>query len=210
MDRARSRPKGEDFSSSMPFTFCSPFIRLLLFVLAIFPFTGLFSPQQSLSAEPRSLCQACYLFFILHSSFVIMFSAYVYTLASLIGWNAVSAQYLPDAKANTVRELEHIYLDASPNGLINGVTPCSTYIDPSTGQNDGTKGRQTASEWIRVAFRRSNSYRHSATFSTSFRISPCTEAISLGTFSACHAASIKRPPRDNFHRETMRSLMNFR
>lgn len=147
---------------------------------------------------------------LLHSSFVIMFSAYVYTLASLIGWNAVSAQYLPDATANTVRELEHIYLDASPNGLINGVTPCSTYIDPSTGQNDGTKGRQTASEWIRVAFRRSIFYRHSVKFSTRFQISLCTQAISFGTFSVCHAASIKRPPREYFHRETMRLLMNFR
>ncbi len=65
----------------------------------------------------------------------------------------VAAQYLPNTQALTTKELEHLYLDAAPNGLLSAVSPCSNYFDPTTGASSNSLGRQTASEWIRTAFR---------------------------------------------------------
>lgn len=73
---------------------------------------------------------------------------------SFLPFSLVAAQYLPDTKAITIREFEHIYLDASPNGIITAVSPCSKYFDPSTGAASNSFGRQTAAEWIRVASRK--------------------------------------------------------
>lgn len=72
-----------------------------------------------------------------------------FTIASL-----VTAQYLPNTQALTIKELEHLYLDAAPNGFLTAITPCSNYIDPTTGAPSNTLGRQTAAEWIRTAFRK--------------------------------------------------------
>ena len=66
----------------------------------------------------------------------------------------VTSQYLPDAKSLTIREFEHLYLDGAANSIASAVTPCSNYIDPSTGASNNGLGRQTASEWVRVAFRK--------------------------------------------------------
>lgn len=68
--------------------------------------------------------------------------------------NPVTAQYLPNSQALTITELEHLYLDAAPNGFKSAVSPCSNYFDPSTGGSNNGLGRQTASEWIRTAFRK--------------------------------------------------------
>ncbi|KAL9097666.1 MAG: hypothetical protein Q9163_006306 [Psora crenata] len=64
----------------------------------------------------------------------------------------VSSQYLPDSTAATIRELEHLYLDAASQNLHSMITPCSQYVDSSTGKVNNNLGRQTAAEWIRVAF----------------------------------------------------------
>ncbi len=72
----------------------------------------------------------------------------------LLALDHVTAQYIPDAKALTVKEFEHLYLDAAPNGLMSAISPCSNYIDTSTGASSNGLGRQTAAEWIRVAFRK--------------------------------------------------------
>ena len=66
----------------------------------------------------------------------------------------VTAQYLPNAQALTIQELEHLYLDSAPNGLLSAITPCSNYFDPSTGASNNGAGRNTAAEWIRTAFRK--------------------------------------------------------
>ncbi|MCJ1225724.1 hypothetical protein MMC12_002373 [Toensbergia leucococca] len=44
----------------------------------------------------------------------------------------VTAQYLPDAQALTIKELEHLYFDSASNGFMSAITPCSNYIDPTT------------------------------------------------------------------------------
>ncbi len=69
-------------------------------------------------------------------------------------FSLVTSQYLPNTQALTTKELEHLYLDAAPNGLLSAISPCSNYFDPSTGSSSNSLGRQTASEWIRTAFRK--------------------------------------------------------
>ncbi|KAL9123889.1 MAG: hypothetical protein Q9217_006724 [Psora testacea] len=81
-----------------------------------------------------------------------MFTSYLYTCIFIATSALVGAQYPPDAQSATVREIERLYLDAAPNNLKSLITPCSQYIDSSTGQVDNSLGRQTAAEWIRVAF----------------------------------------------------------
>ena len=72
----------------------------------------------------------------------------------VLTWGRVTAQYLPNSQALTVKELEHLYLDAAPNGMLSAITPCSNYFDPSKGASNNGLGRQTAAEWIRTAFRK--------------------------------------------------------
>lgn len=67
----------------------------------------------------------------------------------------VAAQMLPDSQAFIMNELEHIYFDnTGPAGFMSGITPCSNYIDLSTGLTNNALGRETAAQWIRVAFRK--------------------------------------------------------
>lgn len=69
--------------------------------------------------------------------------------------SAVSPQMLPDSHGHTLDELEHLYLDnTGPVGFKSGITPCTLYIDSTTGRPDNTLGRQAAAEWIRTAFRK--------------------------------------------------------
>ena len=66
----------------------------------------------------------------------------------------VCAQLLPDSQALVLNELEHLYFDNSgPGSLKSTITPCSNYVDSSTGLNNNTLGRQTTAQWIRTAFR---------------------------------------------------------
>ena len=81
-----------------------------------------------------------------------MLPYYLYTSICIAVCGLINAQYLPDLKAATVRELEHLYLDAASHNLKSMITPCSQYVDSSTGQVNNDFGRQTAAEWIRVAF----------------------------------------------------------
>lgn len=67
----------------------------------------------------------------------------------------VTAQYVANTRALIIKEIEHLYFDANPAGILSAVTPCSNYYDPSTGASDNSLGRNTAAEWIRTAFRRS-------------------------------------------------------
>ena len=85
---------------------------------------------------------------------VIMHSLFLVSCLFTFALNPVVAQYLPNSNALTIQELEHLYLDAAPNSIISAVSPCSNYIDPSTGASSNGLGRQTAAEWIRVAFRK--------------------------------------------------------
>ena len=65
------------------------------------------------------------------------------------------AQRLPDSQAIIISELEHIYYDdTGALGFMSGLTPCTTYIDSTTGLPNNTLGRQTSAQWIRTAFRK--------------------------------------------------------
>lgn len=67
----------------------------------------------------------------------------------------VSAQLLPDSQALVLNELEHLYLDNSgPNSIKSTITPCTNYVDSTTGLNNNTLGRQSTAQWIRTAFRK--------------------------------------------------------
>ena len=67
----------------------------------------------------------------------------------------VFAQLLPDSEALVLNELEHLYLDnPGPNSIKSTITPCTNYVDSTTGLNNNTLGRQTSAQWIRTAFRK--------------------------------------------------------
>ena len=72
--------------------------------------------------------------------------------------SSVSAQYVPDTNNEIIRELEHIFLDGGSGALVNAVSPCTNYEDPSTGSPSNNQGRQSAAEWIRTAFRKLGLY----------------------------------------------------
>lgn len=68
-----------------------------------------------------------------------------------------TSQQIPDSQSLVIDELEHLLVDnggKNDAAFFSGVTPCSTYFDSSTGLFDNTLGRQTSSQWIRVAFRK--------------------------------------------------------
>ena len=73
---------------------------------------------------------------------------------SLLTLKGVTAQYVANTQALTIKEIEHLYFDAAPAGILSAVTPCSNYYDPSTGNSNNALGRNTAAEWIRTAFRK--------------------------------------------------------
>lgn len=67
----------------------------------------------------------------------------------------VFAQLLPDSQALLLNELEHLYLEnPGPGSIKSIITPCSNYVDSTTGLNNNTLGRQAAAQWIRAAFRK--------------------------------------------------------
>lgn len=70
----------------------------------------------------------------------------------------ITAQQIPDPQALTIAELEARYFDSQFQGFFSGVTPCTTYIDSSTGLVNNSLGRQTSSQWLRTAFRKSLSH----------------------------------------------------
>ena len=78
----------------------------------------------------------------------------LYILICTIFIKFVLGQYLPVMQSLIIKELEHLYLDAASSGLINGITPCTNYIDSATGLTSNSLGRETAAEWIRTAFRK--------------------------------------------------------
>ena len=80
---------------------------------------------------------------------------------SFLSLTGVTAQYAADTQALIIKEIEHLYFDADPAGILSAVTPCSNYYDPSTGGSDSTVGRNTAAEWIRTAFRKLSCSRQS-------------------------------------------------
>ena len=81
-------------------------------------------------------------------------AAFSYIWICCITFSVVRAQYVPDSQALTIKELEHLYLDAAPSGFLSVITPCSNYVDATTGQPSNSLGRQQAAEWIRTAFRK--------------------------------------------------------
>lgn len=74
---------------------------------------------------------------------------------SCVTIRGVTAQYGANTEALVIKEIEHLYFDAAPAAVVSAVTPCSNYYDPSTGASNTTVGRNTAAEWIRTAFRKS-------------------------------------------------------
>ena len=81
-----------------------------------------------------------------------MRTSLIYTCLSFTTISLVNAQWPTDSPSAIVRELEHLYLDGAAHNLQSLITPCSQYIDSSTGNANPKLGRQTAAEWIRVAF----------------------------------------------------------
>lgn len=69
------------------------------------------------------------------------------------------AQLPPDSNGFIADELETLLVNTG--GLNNGgfaaaITPCSNYVDRTTGQNNNALGRQSAAQWIRTAFRKAH------------------------------------------------------
>ena len=83
-----------------------------------------------------------------------MFSLYSSLSFCLVALNSVTAQYLPDTQALTIKEIEHYYFDAATHGFFSAITPCTNYQDPTAAAPNNGLGRQTAAEWIRTAFRK--------------------------------------------------------
>lgn len=81
-----------------------------------------------------------------------MLSSLLYTCLSLASVKLVNAQWPTDSNSAIVREIEHLYLDSATHNLQSFISPCSQYVDSSTGSVDNSLGRQTAAEWVRVAF----------------------------------------------------------
>lgn len=73
---------------------------------------------------------------------------------SFVALRGVTAQWVANTKALIFKEIEHLYFDAAPSGILSAITPCSNYYQPSTGTSDNTVGMNTAAEWIRTAFRK--------------------------------------------------------
>ncbi|KAF6236205.1 hypothetical protein HO173_005835 [Letharia columbiana] len=71
---------------------------------------------------------------------------------SFVALRSVTAQYVANTEALIIKEIEHLYFDAAPAGMLSAITPCSNYYDPSTGASNNSLGRNTAAEWIRIAF----------------------------------------------------------
>ena len=69
-----------------------------------------------------------------------------------LAFSLVNGQWPVDLQATIIRELEHIALDGSSTNLKSMISPCSQYIDSTTGKADAKLGRQTAAEWIRTTF----------------------------------------------------------
>ena len=72
---------------------------------------------------------------------------------SLVALRSVTAQWVANTQDLIIKEIEHLYLDAAPSGILSAITPCSNYYDPSTGGSNNNLGMNTAAEWIRTAFR---------------------------------------------------------
>lgn len=82
---------------------------------------------------------------------------FLFVYLSFLTVTRVTAQYVANTEALMIKEIEHLYFDAAPAGILSAVTPCSNYYDPSTGASNNTLGRNTAAEWVRTAFRKSPS-----------------------------------------------------
>ncbi|KAL2051140.1 hypothetical protein ABVK25_008569 [Lepraria finkii] len=81
-----------------------------------------------------------------------MLSIYSSLSFCLVALNSVTAQYVPDSQALTIKEIEHYYLDAATHSFFSAITPCTNYQDPTAAAPNNGLGMQTAAEWIRTAF----------------------------------------------------------
>ena len=82
-------------------------------------------------------------------------SLYPGILLWLTNLSPIFGQLLPDSQALILNELEHLYLDnPGPGSIKSTITPCTNYVDSTTGQNNNTLGRQSTAQWIRTAFRK--------------------------------------------------------
>ena len=71
----------------------------------------------------------------------------------------IFAQHLPHSPDIILNELEHLYLDNSgPGSIKSTITPCTNYVDSTTGLNNNSLGRQSSAQWIRTAFRKTCIY----------------------------------------------------
>lgn len=73
------------------------------------------------------------------------------------------AQQRPDSRAFIADELENLLVNTGGSGLGNAgfaaaITPCTNYVDRTTGLNNNTLGRQSAAQWIRTAFRKAHAF----------------------------------------------------
>ncbi len=83
-----------------------------------------------------------------------MLSLFSYVPFCLVALKSVTAQYLPNSQALTIKEIQHLYFDAATHGFFSAITPCTNYQDPTANAPNNALGMQTAAEWIRTAFRR--------------------------------------------------------
>ena len=83
-----------------------------------------------------------------------MLSLFYYVPFCLVALRSVTAQYLPNSQALTIKEIQHLYFDAATHGFFSAITPCTNYQDPTANAPNNALGMQTAAEWIRTAFRK--------------------------------------------------------
>lgn len=83
-----------------------------------------------------------------------MLSLFFYVPFCLVALKSVTAQYLPNSQALTIKEIQHLYFDAATHGFFSAITPCTNYQDPTANAPNNALGMQTAAEWVRTAFRR--------------------------------------------------------
>ncbi|MCJ1271596.1 hypothetical protein MMC22_011498 [Lobaria immixta] len=76
-------------------------------------------------------------------------------LVCLATTGIILAQQRPDSESFIADELETLLVNTgglNNAGFAAAITPCTNYVDRTTGLNNNTLGRQSAAQWIRTAF----------------------------------------------------------
>lgn len=80
-------------------------------------------------------------------------------LVCLATTGIILAQQRPDSESFIADELETLLVNTgglNNAGFAAAITPCTNYVDRTTGLNNNTLGRQSAAQWIRTAFRKAH------------------------------------------------------